>query len=54
MLSGLVRRDLVDRAFEAGAWGYLTKSDVEDLQDAIRKVMSGSIALGPDVQALLD
>lgn len=54
MLSGLVRRDLIDRAFEAGAWGYLSKGDVEMLPDAIRQVSSGEIALGPDAQALLD
>lgn len=54
MLSGLVRRDLIDKAFEAGAWGYLAKSDVETLPDAIRQVVAGSIALGPDVQALMD
>ena len=54
MLSGLVRRDLIDKAFEAGAWGYLAKSDVETLPDAIRQVVEGSIALGPDVQALME
>lgn len=53
MLSGMVRRDLIDKAFEAGAWGYLSKSDVESLPDAILQVVGGSIAIGPDVQALM-
>lgn len=52
MLSGHVRRDLVDRAFDAGAWGYVSKSGGTDaILDAIRKVVGGEFAMGPDVEA---
>lgn len=54
MLSGHVRRDLVDQAFEAGAWGYLSKdNDVQNLPDVVRRVAAGAIVLGPDVEAVM-
>jgi DNA-binding NarL/FixJ family response regulator len=54
VMSGHVRKDLVDRAFEAGAWGYLSKTSASDnLADAILRVASGGIALSPDAEAVL-
>ncbi len=52
MYTGMVRRDLIDRAIEAGAWGYVAKSDGEEaLFDAVRKVLEGQFALSPEVEA---
>lgn len=52
MLSGHVRRELIDRSLEAGAWGYVSKNDgVASIVAAIRQVAKGEVALGPDVAA---
>lgn len=51
MLSGYVERDLIERAIEAGAWGYIAKREGADLiVRAIDQVSRGEFALGPDVQ----
>lgn len=48
VLSGHVRRDLLDRAIEAGAWGYISKSDdAGTLVSAVRRVARGEFVLGP-------
>jgi DNA-binding NarL/FixJ family response regulator len=53
--SGHVRADLVDRALESGAWGYISKSDGEDaLLDAVRRVMLGEFVLSPEVRTVYD
>jgi two-component system invasion response regulator UvrY len=53
MYSGMVRRDLIDRAIEAGAWGYVSKGDGEDsLFEAMRAAMAGQLALSPEVRAV--
>lgn len=50
ILSGHVRRDLIDRALQAGAWGYVSKNDDEDeILNAIDRVAAGEIALSPEV-----
>jgi len=50
MLSAYVRDHYIDTAVEAGAWGYLCKSDdPEHIVHAIRRVMSGQFAWGPSV-----
>ncbi len=42
LLSAYVRDQYIDDAYEAGAWGYLSKSDPPDVVIAgIRKVMQG-------------
>lgn len=52
VLSGHVRRDLLDRAIEFGAWGYLSKNDdAETLVAAIRSVAAGEFVLGPELAA---
>ncbi|MDZ4753948.1 MAG: response regulator transcription factor [Phycisphaerae bacterium] len=49
MFSGHTRTDLVDRAIEAGAWGYLSKhADVQTIVSAIRRVAAGEFLLDPD------
>jgi DNA-binding NarL/FixJ family response regulator len=54
MYSGLLRRDLVDRALDAGAWGYVAKTDGEhDLLKAIRAVASGSMGFSRSIQSIL-
>ncbi|MBC7835383.1 MAG: response regulator transcription factor [Phycisphaerales bacterium] len=53
MLSGHVRKELVDRAFEVGAWGYVSKSGGTDsIIEAIRRVHNGEFAICPDVEAV--
>lgn len=52
MYTGMVRRELIDQAVEAGAWGYVAKSDGEEaLFTAMRKVLDGEFALSPEVEA---
>ncbi|MCI0364078.1 MAG: response regulator transcription factor [Phycisphaerales bacterium] len=54
MYSGLLKRELVDQALEAGAWGYVAKTDGErELLSAIRSVAAGSFAFSPSVRSLL-
>ncbi len=50
LLSAYVRDHYIDRAFEAGAWGYLSKSDSPDAVVAgIRSVMHGEPCFGAGV-----
>ncbi len=52
MVTGHVRADLIDRALDAGAWGYVSKSDEADaIVSAIHRVLKGECVLGPDVKA---
>jgi two-component system, NarL family, response regulator DesR len=49
IFSGHVRRDLVERAVEAGAWGYVSKNDgEEELVAALRRVADGEFALSSE------
>ncbi|MGH7163780.1 MAG: response regulator [Planctomycetota bacterium] len=51
ILSAHVRDHYFQAAMEAGAWGYLSKGDAPDLiVEAIRKVIRGELAFGPDVE----
>lgn len=55
MLSGHIRRELVEEALDAGAWGYLSKDDgPERLLSALREVHSGQMVLSRDAAAVLD
>lgn len=50
MYSGHVRQELIERAIDHGAWGYVAKSDdFEALLDAIRKVAQGEFILSNSV-----
>jgi DNA-binding NarL/FixJ family response regulator len=52
IVSGHVRADLIDRALDAGAWGYISKGDEADtIVSAIQKVMEGQCVLGTDAKA---
>ncbi len=54
ILSGHVRRELIDRSVSAGAWGYLSKNDdFAGIAAAVRRVMEGEMVLSPEVQAAL-
>jgi len=51
MLSGYVTQQYIDRALDAGAWGYLSKNDdVSELIAGMRKVHAGDIAFSRDVE----
>ncbi len=55
MFSAHVRPELVDRAIDAGAWGFVSKSDGEDaLVEALRRVVAGEFVLSPEVRACYD
>jgi DNA-binding NarL/FixJ family response regulator len=55
MLTGHVRRDLIEKAIEAGAWGYVCKSSGgEPIVQAIRNVKHGEFVLGPVSQKRID
>jgi len=52
MVSGHVRTELIDRAVEAGAWGYVSKGEgAEAIVSAIHQVMDGRFVMGPEVAA---
>lgn len=52
MVSGHVRTDLIDRAVEAGAWGYVSKGEgAESIVSAIQDVIDGKFVMGPEVAA---
>ncbi len=52
MLTGHVRSDLIDRAIEAGAWGYISKSErVPTILDAVRSAANGEFVLSPQALA---
>jgi DNA-binding NarL/FixJ family response regulator len=52
MFSGHVRTDYIDRAIDAGAWGYVSKNEsIEDVLAAIRRVASGEFVTTSDVNA---
>ena len=49
MLSGHAGRELVDLSVDAGAWGYVLKSDeTGSIIDAVRDVAQGRFVLHPD------
>lgn len=51
MLSGHVIPTFIDRALDAGAWGYVSKNeDISQLIDAIKRVTQDEIALSPEVR----
>lgn len=55
IFSGHVRAELVQKAFDAGVWGYVSKNDGEDeLLLAMRRVASGEIAMSPEVRSTYD
>jgi DNA-binding NarL/FixJ family response regulator len=52
MFSGYVRPEYIDRAVDAGAWGYVSKNEgIEVVIDAIRRVAAGEFVLSPDVES---
>ena len=53
MYSGHLRQDLLDRALDAGAWGYVAKSDgIEELMQAIRDTASGNMGFSRSVRTM--
>jgi DNA-binding NarL/FixJ family response regulator len=51
ILSGHVQLELIDRAIECGAWGYISKNDeIEAIVSALKKVAAGEVAFSPTVQ----
>lgn len=53
MYTGHIRRDLIERSLEYGAWGYLAKTErIEEVLRAIRKVAGGEFAMSPEVDAV--
>ena len=53
MFSGHIRKDYVDRAIDAGAWGYVSKNEsMECVVEAIQRVAAGEFVLSPDVEAV--
>lgn len=54
IFSGHVRLELIDRAIEAGAWGYVSKNDGEQaLFGAMDRVASDEIVFSAEARALL-
>jgi len=54
MYSGLLRPDFVDRAIDAGAWGYVAKIDgEEELLEAIQTVLGGSMGFSRSIRQIM-
>lgn len=54
MLSGHVRRELIDRALECGAWGYLSKNDgIEAVLAGIGRCLNGELAMSDEAVSAL-
>jgi DNA-binding NarL/FixJ family response regulator len=52
VFTGHVRAELIERAFEAGAWGYVSKGDGEDeLVAALERVSKQQVALSPEARS---
>jgi len=50
MLSAYVRDSYIDAAYQAGAWGYLSKADDPDaIIKAVKDVAQGKFTFGPEV-----
>ncbi len=55
MLSGHVRLDLIERAIEAGASGYVSKNEAtQTLIEAIQRAAQGEFVLGPEARRVHD
>jgi DNA-binding NarL/FixJ family response regulator len=51
VFSGHVRGDLIHRACDSGAWGYVSKnSGTESLVSSIRRVINGEFVFSEDVR----
>lgn len=52
VFSGYVQIELIDRALDAGAWGYVAKNDGEDaLVKAIHDVMADALGFSAEVRS---
>lgn len=50
ILSGYLGAELVDRALDAGAWGYISKNETSSaVLESIKRVEAGEVALSPAV-----
>lgn len=55
MFSGHVRGELITRAFNAGAWGYVSKNDGDqELVLALHRVAGGEVSLSPEARRALN
>ena len=53
VLSSTVSPALLDRAFDAGAWGYFSKADRgRDIVEGAQRVAAGEVAFGAEVLAV--
>lgn len=51
VFTGHVRKDFIERAIEAGAWGYVSKNDGEEaLVEALRRVSEGEFVMSDEVR----
>jgi DNA-binding NarL/FixJ family response regulator len=54
MLSGHVRRELIDQSFAAGAWGYVSKNEsTAFIINSLRRVHAGEVVMSSEVDATL-
>lgn len=53
IFTGHTRFDLVERALDAGAWGYISKNDgIDHLSAAIELVLRDEIVLSPEARLI--
>ncbi|MDX2146154.1 MAG: response regulator transcription factor [Planctomycetota bacterium] len=54
VFSGHVRKDCIDRAIDAGVWGYASKNDDESkLLELLSSVMAGNVEFSQEVRDVL-
>ena len=52
MFSGHVRGELIDKAVEAGAWGYISKNDgTESIISSLHRVAHGEFVMGEEAES---
>ncbi len=55
VFSGHVRQELIDKALDAGVWGYVSKNDgEEELLKVLRLVAGGEVGFSPEVRQICD
>ncbi|MDX2147488.1 MAG: response regulator transcription factor [Planctomycetota bacterium] len=54
VFSGHARRDLIERAVEAGAWGFISKNDGDgQLIQAVERILEGEFVFSPEASLVL-
>lgn len=54
VFSGMERRELIERALDCGAWGFISKHECgESIRDGLRRVAAGEVVISDVARAAL-